>query len=106
MFTFHFGRSPRYASRVPSAPVATDSPPRTDRLVARAMLALWIVSLPLMVVGLGGPDVSRTQEARVLETAREMLGSGWRGWIIPHLNGRVRLEKPPLAYWMAAASYQ
>src|SRR4051812_14862102 len=55
--------------------------------------------------------VQRTQEARVLESAREMLdsniaGDGWRGWLIPRANGIVRLQKPPLAYWMAATSFK
>jgi 4-amino-4-deoxy-L-arabinose transferase-like glycosyltransferase len=52
------------------------------------------------------PPVQRTQEARVLETAREMLGAGWRNWLIPHLNGQIRLEKPPLAYWLAAIAFK
>jgi len=50
--------------------------------------------------------LERSQEARVLETAREMIGQGWREWIIPHCNGRVRLQKPPLAYWLSAASFK
>src|SRR5438105_3656238 len=40
----------------------------------RALLVLWLLSGVLWLAFLGGPDVSRTQEARVLETAREMLG--------------------------------
>jgi 4-amino-4-deoxy-L-arabinose transferase-like glycosyltransferase len=35
-----------------------------------------------------------------------MLGSGLHGWIVPHLNGKIRLEKPPLAYWLAAGSFK
>jgi 4-amino-4-deoxy-L-arabinose transferase-like glycosyltransferase len=71
-----------------------------------AIVILWLFAGALMCSVLAGPDVSRTQEARVLETARELLGAPWRRWIIPVLNGRVRLEKPPLAYWMAAASFE
>jgi 4-amino-4-deoxy-L-arabinose transferase-like glycosyltransferase len=70
------------------------------------MLLLWLAAAIAMLLFVGGPDVSRTQEARVLETAREMLASGWRGWIVPHINGQVRLEKPPLAYWLAAVSFK
>jgi 4-amino-4-deoxy-L-arabinose transferase-like glycosyltransferase len=66
----------------------------------------WFGALVLMLAMLATPPVQRTQEARVLQTAREMLGKGWRDWLIPHLNGQVRLEKPPLAYWLAAASFQ
>ncbi len=68
----------------------------------------WFWILPaacLMLVFIGDPPVQRTQEARVLETARQMLGRGWQDWMIPHLNGSVRLQKPPLAYWMAAAGF-
>jgi 4-amino-4-deoxy-L-arabinose transferase-like glycosyltransferase len=71
-----------------------------------AIVILWLFAGALMCSGLAGPDVSRTQEARELETARELLlGAPWRQWVIPKLNGRVRLEKPPLAYWMAAVSF-
>jgi 4-amino-4-deoxy-L-arabinose transferase-like glycosyltransferase len=76
------------------------------RLSSRAVFALWIVSLLILLAGLGRPVVSRTQEARVLETAREMLGGGFRAWMVPRLNDEVRLHKPPLAYWMAAASFK
>ena len=78
---------------------------RSDSL-RKPMLLLWLAAAIAMLLFVGGPDVSRTQEARVLETAREMLASGWRGWIVPHINGQVRLEKPPLAYWLAAVSFK
>jgi len=42
-------------------------------------------------------------EARVLETAREMLQRD--DWVVPHYIGERRLEKPPLPYWLSAASY-
>ncbi len=37
------------------------------------------------------------------EVAREMRESG--KWLVPELNARVRLQKPPLPYWAVAASY-
>ena len=48
----------------------------------------------VLVSGLGRPPVRRTQEARVLVTAREIVISrdGLRGWLVPHMNGRVRLR--------------
>src|SRR5206468_6249904 len=70
------------------------------------IVLLWIVSLVLLIALLSAAPVRRTQEARVLETAREMIGGGARAWLVPHLNGHVRLEKPPLAYWLAAASFK
>src|SRR5436190_11120232 len=89
-----------YAQRAvrPIQPTESD----THGLSRPALLALWIASLALLLCGLGSAPVRRTQEARVLETAREMVGEDFRRWLIPHLNGRVRLEKPPLAYWLVA----
>ena len=77
------------------------------RVSRAALLGLWVISLLLLLAGLGRPVAQRTQEARVLETAREMCAStGWRQWMIPKLNGDVRLAKPPLAYWAAAGGFR
>lgn len=77
------------------------------RLSPRAALLFWLATLPLLLAGLGTPVTQRTQEARVLETAREMLASqDIHQWMIPRLNEKVRLEKPPLAYWMTAGSFK
>ena len=72
----------------------------------RLPLVLWLLSAPLIFSLIFGGRVERAQEARVLETAREMVGAGWQNWLIPHCNGQVRLRKPPLAYWAAAASFK
>ncbi|HVT90146.1 MAG TPA: glycosyltransferase family 39 protein [Tepidisphaeraceae bacterium] len=69
------------------------------------VLGLWLVSLILLLLFIGRPPVTRTQEARVLETSRQMLGTSVQGWLIPHINGKPRLEKPPLSYWMTATAY-
>lgn len=70
------------------------------------LLIGWIFGGAGLMFAIGVPPVQRTQEARVLETAREMHGTGWRGWMLPHLNGNLRLRKPPLAYWLAAGAYE
>ena len=75
-------------------------------LSSRALVAWWIIGGAGLVFAIGVPPVQRTQEARVLEAAREMPGNGWRGWMLPHLNGNLRLRKPPLAYWLAAGAYE
>jgi 4-amino-4-deoxy-L-arabinose transferase-like glycosyltransferase len=67
---------------------------------------IWLLGGIVLLVAIGAPPVSRTQEARVLETSRQMLGSGAHGWLIPMLNGHPRLEKPPLCYWMSATAYK
>ncbi len=62
-----------------------------------------VVSLFLFI---GDAPVRRSQEARVAETARQMLGQPLQRWLIPEVNGETRLRKPPLAYWLSAASYK
>src|SRR5690242_12387677 len=81
---------------------------RRDRFVTRwILLVAWVLAGCLLVCTLQFPSVDRTQEARVLETAREMMNqTALRGWMIPVLNGKPRLEKPPLAYWLAAGSFR
>lgn len=72
----------------------------------RVLVVFWVLGGIGLMFAVGAPPVQRTQEARVLETAREMLGRGWRGWMLPQLNGRLRVRKPPLAYWMAAGAFE
>src|SRR4051812_31096793 len=68
---------------------------------------LWLFSGVCLFAFVGGPTVTRTQEARVLETAREMLDEpgSLDNWLIPELNGVARLRKPPLPYWLAAVAF-
>jgi 4-amino-4-deoxy-L-arabinose transferase-like glycosyltransferase len=65
------------------------------RALFAACTALWLISLGFR--GLYNPD-----EGRYAEISREMLASG--DWVIPHLNGLVYIEKPPLQYWATALS--
>ena len=64
---------------------------------SRSRFALLILlAAALFFAGLGSTGIRRAQEGRVAEVAREMLASG--RWLVPELNARVRLQKPPLAY--------
>jgi 4-amino-4-deoxy-L-arabinose transferase-like glycosyltransferase len=72
----------------------------------RLPLLLWLLSASLVPALIFAGPIERAQEARVLETAREMVGAGWKNWLIPHCNAQVRLRKPPLAYWAAAVSFK
>lgn len=69
---------------------------------------LWLAAVALAALTclwrLDALPVSRTQEVRVTETAREMQVTG--DYLLPRLNGELRFQKPPLAYWLTAASYR
>jgi 4-amino-4-deoxy-L-arabinose transferase-like glycosyltransferase len=69
------------------------------------LVGLWVVGGAVLALQLGRHAVSRSQEARVLQTAREMLDAPLEGWLLPQVNGHPRMQKPPLAYWLTALSY-
>ena len=79
--------------------------PPCDGPRLRWLWLTWFVSLPLLLLFAGSPSCARTQEARVLETAWEMTQRG-QSWLLPVSNGILRLQKPPIPYWMAAAGFQ
>ncbi|MFI5379456.1 MAG: ArnT family glycosyltransferase [Tepidisphaerales bacterium] len=80
-------------------------PIELDQTAGRAFRLFWLMSLLLLALAAFCSPLERSQEARVLETAREMLDGPGEQWIFPRLNGQVRLQKPPLAYWMAASAF-
>src|SRR4051812_27952563 len=74
-------RSPMNDVAIPAAaapPAARAAPLSPAWLSSRALLAWWGLSLVLLLAFLGNPPVQRTQEARVLETAREILNGDRR----------------------------
>lgn len=80
----------------------TASPSRwgaADAFAARGVFALAAV---IFFFHLGSYGLWEPDEARYAEIAREMLALG--DWIVPHLNYVAYVEKPPLLYWMSAAS--
>jgi len=50
------------------------------------------------LITLGMPGLFPPDEGRYAEIPREMLTTGQ--WLIPHINGVVYFEKPPLVYWL------
>jgi len=77
-------------------------------LVGGLQRTLWtFVAIAMSVVWFALLDVRKLQhpdEGRYAEIAREMQETG--DWVTPRLNGLKYFEKPPLQYWLTAASYQ
>ena len=68
----------------------------------RALLV--VLALAVFLPGIGSRDLWNPDEPRYAEVAREMREDG--RWLVPHLNGRIYSEKPPLHFWaIAVASY-
>jgi len=49
---------------------------------------------------MGARDLWNPDEPRYAQVAREMLETG--EYVVPHLNGQVYTEKPPLYFWLIA----
>ena len=71
--------------------------PETAYILLLFLFFLVAYILPLGSVGLIFPD-----ETRYGEIPREMIAGG--DWVVPHLNGVRYFEKPPMGYWVNAAS--
>jgi len=65
------------------------------------LFLLLLISLMAFMVNNGVLEAN-IMEARNLTTAREMLQQN--NWLEPTMNGELRLEKPPLPTWIAAAT--
>jgi 4-amino-4-deoxy-L-arabinose transferase-like glycosyltransferase len=65
-------------------------------------LALAAGALLLFFGSLGSYPLLEPDEGRYAEIPREMLASG--DFVLPHLNGVLYFEKPPLYYWLNAAA--
>ena len=70
----------------------------------RLYLGLSVLLAALWLAGLGQRPLFNPDEGRYAEIPREMLAGG--DWVLPHLNGLVYAEKPPLQYWATALSYR
>ncbi|MDE2260049.1 MAG: glycosyltransferase family 39 protein [Betaproteobacteria bacterium] len=67
-------------------------------------LVVALLFVLLWGLGLATRSITRPDEGRYAEIAREMAVSG--DWITPRLNGIPYFEKPPLQYWATAESIQ
>src|SRR5678815_1202077 len=90
-------RRSRRLARVPDSPLTAAFSRRAWTLLAIVMTVAWFASLD--VRKLQHPD-----EGRYAEIAREMAVTG--DWVTPRLNGIKYFEKPPLQYWLTAATFE
>lgn len=63
-------------------------------------LAVLIAATILFLWQLGGHDLWTPDEPYFAEGAREMVADG--KWAVPHVNGKVTPDKPPLFFWLIA----
>jgi 4-amino-4-deoxy-L-arabinose transferase-like glycosyltransferase len=85
-----------------SAPIRTIPTSSPLLLVLGGGAALTALALTVFFFHLGTYGLWEPDEARYAEIAREMLAS--HNLIVPQLNYVPYIEKPPLLYWLTAAS--
>ena len=82
--------------------------PSASPLVAGFDRRSWVIlSIVVAIAWFANLDVRKLQhpdEGRYAEIAREMVATG--DWVTPRLNGLKYFEKPPLQYWLTAASFR
>jgi 4-amino-4-deoxy-L-arabinose transferase-like glycosyltransferase len=64
----------------------------------RARLLAAALGLAVFLPGIASRDLWNPDEPRYAEVTREMRASG--DWFVPHLNGAIYAEKPPLLFWL------
>ena len=74
---------------------------RSDEIIRRYWLLL-LLALPFFVA-LDDSSLWDSNEAFYAQTPREMVEQG--NWSVPSFNGKPRLNKPPLSYWVVAPFY-
>ncbi len=68
----------------------------------RYLFIILAVGTLLFLFNLGGRDLWEPDETRYAVIAREMRETG--SWVLPHLNGEIYAEKPPLFFWLVNLS--
>jgi 4-amino-4-deoxy-L-arabinose transferase-like glycosyltransferase len=78
--------------------------PSVAGLSRRSWIALVVVFALVWFANLDVRKLQHPDEGRYAEIAREMLATG--DWVTPRLDGLRYFEKPPLQYWLTAASFE
>ncbi len=66
---------------------------------------LLLITLAVYLPGLWSLPAIDRDEARFAQASRQMLGAPFpSGWVVPMIQDRPRLNKPPLVYWLQAGS--
>jgi len=74
----------------------------SGRDVLLDLVGLTVLALLLMATGLGLRDPWPADEPRFALVAQDMLRSG--DWLFPRIGGDLYADKPPLFFWLMAAS--
>lgn len=78
------------------------TPPATDSRSHRWRWAVLCLVLFSLFFGLGNRGLNEPDEGRYAGAGYEMYATG--DWLVPRLNGIEHLSKPPVTYWLIAAS--
>jgi 4-amino-4-deoxy-L-arabinose transferase-like glycosyltransferase len=82
------------------------SPTNSHRVTRKELLLYAVAALLIAIAWFGSLELRGLfipDEGRYAEIPSEMLATG--DWVTPHLNDLKYFEKPPLQYWMTAASF-
>lgn len=70
----------------------------------KTAIVIFAAALAFYAIGLGGVALLDPDEPVYGQTAREMVETG--SWLTPRLNGLPWFDKPPMYFWLAAASFR
>lgn len=96
------GRSPRRVSSPSLEPGDWNRPPAGRLEYRHAAVLVAALAVFALLWNLGGYRTLNTHEAFAAVPAHEMQRTG--DWIVPRFGDMPRLQKPPLMYWLIAAS--
>jgi 4-amino-4-deoxy-L-arabinose transferase-like glycosyltransferase len=75
-----------------------------DAAARRQFLWFLLFALVLLAAGMGLRDPWPSDEPRFALVARQMVESG--NWLFPHRGSELYSDKPPLMFWLQAASFE